>query len=316
MALSSPRRLRWLLPVTVPLACRTPVADDTGSAPVEVLLSDLALSTVQMSYDIGQAPLLAGGEGVVTWTELTVDTHGRAVDSPAAVAGLVLARLTDDDLAGAVAALARGELAQQAISLQVGCATSTGSCQIAELAFDSGHPIDMAAAFAEGTGPWLAWLDPVDGNEPVALVELVPTAEATAVAAFQDGGSRLTATLTADETPLALPLDGQAWLDWASLTVSSQGAPLFPQRLDQLALSRVAADTPDEDRLLRLAEVALDRWEGEVSGATQVWLPDLRSPDGSASLGELGGEGDWLLTLSCSTCTAPQPTVVVAVQPR
>lgn len=293
-------------------ACRTPSPDDTA-ATVQVDLADDHLLSLSMSYSVGQSSLIAGAEGVVDWADLTLDTHGRAVGAAEDVASLVLVRLSDPDVDSALAELARGALSQQVVSLQVSCLATSTSCQISEAGYDSGHPIDMADVFVEGSGPWLAWLDPVDSSEPMALVELVPSADGPDRLTLPPQVGSLDATL---ESPSSLlPLPAGAHLDWSGLTTTSQGVTLLPQRLDRVVLARVASDTPAADRVLRLAEVAQEVWSGEVDGEMGISLDALQDPQGQPFDQGLTGAGDWLLALSCSTCTAPQPAVLVAVSP-
>lgn len=291
-------------------ACRTPVGDDTA-APAQVVLDDAHLATFSLSYAVASAPLVAGGDGRIDWSGLALDTHGRPVDPAQDVSGLVLVRLSDVSVQDTLADLARGALSQQTISLQVSCAATTTSCQVSGLGYDSGHPIDMAAVFVEGSGPWLAWLDPVQDNEPMALLELVPTVDGPDTAPLSGQAGVL--GLSSLQAAAPVELGAGASLDWSGLTRTSQGVALQPQRLDRVLLARVSESTSDEDRVLRLAEAAEETWQGEVDGGMQIGLEDLRDPQGAPFGGALTGEGDWLLSLSCSTCTAPQPAVLVAV---
>lgn len=289
-----------------------------GGADPQVDLADEDLLRFALSYEVQQQEIAAGDGAHLGWAGLSQDTRGRPVDPAADVERLTLLRLVDPSLEASLSALAAGELGQDGVSLQLSCIPQDMGCDLADLAFETGHPVDVAAAFTAGSGPWLAWLESPSMGEPVALLGLLPTKGGPAEVVIGDEASSLHAVVDASQpAPVELPADGQVRIDFEGLAHGSQGAVLSPLRLDRAVLARLPAGLSDDDRVLRLESAADQAWTADLAGQQSLWLPDMLPVDGGApGPGALDPEGDWVLSLSCGTCLSPQPAVLVALSPQ
>jgi hypothetical protein len=241
------------------------------------------------------------GEVELDWSGLEVDLEGGPLD-PSEIARVQLLYFPDLEPGQVAQGLVNEELEQTELALAVWGEPEGSSVRLAELGLLEG-PVELDEWFVEDGASWLVVLEDSSGQARW-LSFLRPSAESSVVrveliaeAGLLEVGGHL---------GQAVPVGPETVLDWSEVRTSTLGQDLVHRQLDEGVLYGVEASPQDiEADGLGLDELATERLEVDVEGQTRLALESL----------DLSGAERWLLALSCSTCTAPSPRLVVLLEP-
>lgn len=162
----------------------------------------------------------------------------------------------------------------------------------------------VSSGFEPGQGAlYLAFLDP-QPSSAVTEVDLTPTCDVV------DYDVDLVSL-----TKLSVPA-GCTNIEWSGLTVSGNGEPLVPGKLDEVLIGHYSTLTPDDidDQFTDVEVIADELYTLELTGGTSADLSGAVSADGAPFEG-FTSEGTWLLGLRCTAnCTNPAPMFMTVVE--
>lgn len=296
--------------------------DDTGSPAWEgtAALRDAQQFAYEAELVLPVAPLPPLQDARLDWSGLSTDMLGLPLDPQADVRHGVLARFGTLTPAELAQALAHDVLPQGDLLLYGTCPPDEGAgCALSDFTL-AGNDLEAEQAFEEGPGTWLVALTSLSAEGTVryrSLLVLEPRPEATqSTASFAEGACRFELEVDLDAgAPVRVPVGEVPVVDWSGLTVDGRGAPLPLSRVDRLRLARFddLGLAELEARLPELPQLADAAWMWDVQGASSVSLAE--APLGGTTFAGLTGEGLWLLSLECASCTSPMPLFLAVVEP-
>jgi len=288
-----------------------PTADTAPEPFDELTWTDAATQPLTVT---AQVTTVQAGEGqsiAIAWDTLTADAWGAPLD-PSTLTLAVLAEVFTDDIPATEALLSGRGLSPDAV-VEWWTANVPGRDQVTMGEFTArGAPFSAPNYFtsANPRGWFLLLLD--DGGEARQAIRLEPVPGYPDSTVLTDGSWTGDVSFGATSTPLLVPSDFTGNLTIKEVATDSFGAPLVDGVVDGVFLT--PASGPSAVDL-----TALGRPDGEVyrlafePGTIDVALSDLTNDDGA-----FPGVGDqqWLLGLTCSTCSHSVPTVLTWVAPR
>lgn len=243
--------------------------------------------------------------------------HG--MDPVADVDSLGLTRFPSLGWADIAVGLTNNSLLQSDTNGYVSCEPGAGtSCRLSDFTF-GGTPYDVVSVYGQAGGSfllvvstgfepgqgalYLAFLDPQPSSS-VTEVELAPTCDVVDYDVDM-------VSLQKAKVP-----EGCTSIEWSGLTVSGNGEPLIPGKLDEVLIGHYATLTPDDldDQFTDVEILADETYTLELTGGTSADLAGAVSPDGAPFTG-FTADGTWILGLRCTAnCTNPAPMFMTVVE--
>ncbi len=314
-----------MLLIDLLLAChRAPTEGDSDEAPA---VEDATLHFGNENNYIFEGilnaprlPLAALQDGAVEWGSLDADLQCHALDPVAEIDNvslMVFPYLSADEVEEglAVDSLQQVDMGIY-LSHQPGDATEI---VLSDLTF-CGTEANIHEEFTAENGTWLVLFSTGTGvgvgSRMMAFLE--PTEGGPTTATVRDGCSVLDHTVEFETLePIEVSLDGPWVVDWSDLTVTGQGGPLIPTRVDSLKLARFETLTLAdlEEQFLDLDTVATQQWSAPHPSSTVDDLSVMVDViDGSPFPG-FHDDGVWILALMCDSCPVPAPLALTVLTP-
>jgi len=285
----------------------------------EVSLTDADNAELTVHLEIERLDVAEHSDLLLDWSALSQDMWGGAELLPGYASQVSLRYFPGLDLEALAAGLADDSLMQSDVAVEVECESAEQQCRLSEFTFEAGHVYDTIGAFEAGSGTWLLTVRGEGSAEDLAYLALRPSNSSFSEQAALTDTSSVARVEARWAEPVPVAADGAARLDWSALTLDAQGAPLALYRVDRLELALVPGEAlADPEALLTaLSEQALEHWSADVTGRTELALPELL--DGTEDFPGFevaGAEGDrWVLSLACSTCGEALPAFAALLAP-
>jgi hypothetical protein len=291
-----------------------PHESDTAAAMEEFIeLRDEHGARIRSHVRVELQPARAGADVMVDWSNLRHDVWGAPIDPFVDTPRLKLIHLRlslEETLEG----LAKGNISQSAVDLQVSCSSDQARCAFSDFAFAAGHPVDVQGRFVPGDGCWLLTVEHRSGSD-AAYLALLPSDETERItAAISSRSSARTVDVDLRALPVVELLD-QGWpvLDWGDLTLSSTGGFLEPSQIDRIGVAHLPPSALGDGSvaLLEVAEIADRLWYADSRGSSTLPLDELIDADsGEANFPRHLSPGVWLISLHRSSGGQPYPAFV------
>ncbi len=251
------------------------------------------------------------------FSALTVDMLCHDMDPVADVDNLGLTRfprLTQDEVA---AGLTNNSLLQADTNGYLSCEPGEEtSCELSEFNF-GGTFYDAIPTYDEAGGVYLlvaaTGSTPGQGGLYLAFLEPLASSSETNVAFTEDCGVVDYDVNMDGLTKLELPADGPWPIDWSNVSISGNGQPVVPGKLDEVLVGHYT-QTPAEiqAQFTDLEPLASELYKLELTGGTDADLSGLADADGNSFPG-FTTDGTWVLGLRCTSCTNPAPIFLTVI---
>jgi hypothetical protein len=284
------------------LSC-APTSEDTAppaSGPVH--LNDARQLHFTPKLDAATLTRLSHADITLDWSTLHQGDRGGAL-----IAGDIttvrLRQFTALSPSALLEGFSAGTITQADVSMTLRCQPTAEACAFSDFTFEAGHSFDVAGAFSEDGGTWMAevFVDP-DQPAEARILLIADDSSPLTVADITNDSSAI--QLTVDEKPGEIALPEGGTLDWGDLTQTGDGRVLLPDRVETALLVTTDASTALESLILdpwQLAEVvALD-----VYGETTLSLDAPWSAGSSHWLILQGRGSEQHLTLSLFPLESP-----------
>lgn len=251
------------------------------------------------------------------FSALTVDMLCHDMDPVADVDTLGLTRfprLTQDEVA---TGLTNNSLLQADTNGYLSCEPGDEtSCELSEFNF-GGTFYDAIPTYDEAGGVYLLVVatgsTPGQGGLYLAFLEPLASSVETNVSLTDDCGVVDYDVNMESLSKLELPAEGPWEIDWSNVSISGNGQPVVPGKLDEVLVGHYT-QTPAEiqAQFTDLEPLASELYKLELTGGTDADLSGLADADGKAFPG-FTTDGTWVLGLRCTSCTNPAPIFLTVI---
>ena len=251
------------------------------------------------------------------FSALTVDMLCHDMDPVADVDTLGLTRfprLTQDEVA---TGLTNNSLLQADTNGYLSCEPGDEtSCELSEFNF-GGTFYDAIPTYDEAGGVYLlvaaTGSTPGQGGLYLAFLEPLASSVETNVNLTDDCGVVDYDVNMEGLTKLELPAEGPWEIDWSNVSISGNGQPVVPGKLDEVLVGHYT-QTPAEiqAQFTDLEPLASELYKLELTGGTDANLAGLADADGNPFPG-FTTDGTWVLGLRCTSCTNPAPIFLTVI---
>ncbi len=270
-------------------------------------------------YDLAEIDMDAGPFDLsFTWSELTTDMQGHALDPATDVQSTTLAvfpNLSQDEVE---TRLAQNTMYQSDMGLFGAALTDGGSSVSLSDHTVMGNDIDIEQYFVDGYGTWLFTLNTgttaAENTRMAAFLVPVPGEKSTALALSDDSAIvEVEANLSDLQVQRAEP-DQSFVADWRDVTSTGQGLELNQGVIDQVMVAWYAELEPAdlEAEFMDIELLADEIWSLEVSGVSSADLAELEGASGN--FGGISDQGTWILALRCTSCPSPAPPFLTRLE--
>ena len=251
---------------------------------------------------------------------LTEDMLCHTMDPVADVDSLGLTRFPRLTQAQIATGLTNNSLLQANTSGYVSCEPGDRTyCMLSEFTF-GGTAYDVVGSYEAAGGAYLLSIstgfDPGQGALFLLFLDPQPTSTVTEIEILPTCDIVDYVVDMESLTPAVIPNDCLT-IDWSGLTVSGNGEPLLPGKLDEVLIAHFGTLTAGEidDQFTDIEILADETYTLELTGGTTADLSGAVSADGAA-FGGFTADGTWLLGLRCTAnCTNPAPMFMTVVVP-
>ncbi len=288
-------------------ACTTPLTNDNNYSWTGVL--NIPNYTTAEKEDIK-----------LDFTALTEDMLCHAMDPVADVDSLGLTRFPLLTQAEIATGLTNNSLLQSNTDGYVSCEPGDlTTCMLSDFTF-GGSAYEVVESYEAAGGAFLLSIskgfDPAQGALFLLFLDPQPTSTVTEIEILPTCDIVDYDVDLESRTPAVIP-DDCLTIDWSGLTVSGNGEPLLPGKLDEVLIAHYATLTPGEidDQFTDVEILADETYTLELTGGTTADLSGAVSAEGVAFEG-FTAPGTWLLGLRCTAnCTNPAPMFMTVVVP-
>lgn len=305
------------------LAACSPGAADTGDGPGtsdaqqgcrSCAIRDAHSYSIELRLKVQRAPLAAGRDATLRWSELGHDIFGRPLDPRTDLVSATLFRFHDLDPGALLADLSENRLRQETVGAFWSCDPQGGACALSSFSI-LGHALIPSTDFVDELGPYLLVLSSGRDGGIRSMIFLDPgPIGGPSTARVLDGSAH--AQILPDLSPpdaLFLASGPEVELDWSALSLDAWGDPLQASRLDRLRLDRLALDPVEiGTHLAELESLSQESWEAPIAGRSALRLGELQ---GETPLLGVDAESTWLATAWCDTCLFDLPVFAVLLRP-
>lgn len=305
------------------LAACTPGPTDTGDVPAtpdveagcrSCAIGDASSYSIEVRLNVQRAPLAAGREATLRWSELRHDIFGRELDPLTDLQSATLFRFNGLDQRALLADLSDNRLRQETVGAFWSCDPYGGACALSSFSI-LGHALIPATDFVDDLGLYLLVLSSGGAGGIRSMIFLDPTATFGPSNARVLDGSASAFVLPDLSPPEAITVASgpEIELDWSSLTMDAWGDPMLPARLERLRLDRLPVDPLELGlRLAELEALSVESWETPIVGRSALGLEELQGETPFLGVDE---QSTWLATAWCDTCLFDLPVFAVLLGP-
>lgn len=251
------------------------------------------------------------------FSPLTVDMLCHDMDPVADVDNLGLTRFPRLTQAEVATGLTNNSLLQADTNGYLSCEPGDAtSCELSDFNF-GGTFYDAIPTYDEAGGVYLlvaaTGSTPGQGGLFLAFLEPLAASSETNVSLQDDCGVVDYDVNMESLAKLELPAAGPWAIDWSEVSISGNGQPVVPGKLDEVLVGHYT-ETPAEiqAQFTDLEPLAKELYKLELTGGTDADLSGLADADGGAFPG-FTTDGTWVLGLRCTSCTNPAPIFLTVI---